>query len=115
MFVDNGSSVNLLYYSTFEKMDLLDKDMTRKTTYLYGFTCDAVRVKGTIKLPVTLGEDPVSATQVAEFMIVEDPTYYNALIGRPILKDMRVVTSIYHLSMKFPTPRGGRLCKRLSI
>lgn len=39
-------------------------------------------------------------------MIVEAPAYYNALIGRPILKDMRVVTSIYHLSMKFPTPRG---------
>ncbi|KAL1815684.1 hypothetical protein ACET3Z_018258 [Daucus carota] len=106
VFVDNGSSVNLLYYSTFQKMGLLDKDMTRKMTYLYGFTGDAVRVKGTIRLPVTLGEDPVSATQVAEFMIVEAPAYYNALIGRPILKDMRVVTSIYHLSMKFPTPRG---------
>ncbi|XP_017227902.2 uncharacterized protein LOC108203469 [Daucus carota subsp. sativus] len=87
-------------------MGLLDKDMARKTTYLYGLTGDAVRVKGTIRLPVTLGEDPVSATQVAEFMIVEAPAYYNALIGRPILKDMRVVASIYHLSMKFPTPRG---------
>ena len=64
VFVDNGSSVNLLYYSTFQKMGLLDNDMTQRTTYLYGFTDNAFRVKGTIKLPVTLGEDPVSATQV---------------------------------------------------
>ncbi|XP_017217112.1 uncharacterized protein LOC108194669 [Daucus carota subsp. sativus] len=43
VFVDNGSSVNLLYYSTFQKMGLLDKDMTHKTTYLYGFTGDTVK------------------------------------------------------------------------
>lgn len=39
-------------------------------------------------------------------MIVDQSSAYNALIGRPLLKEMKVITSIYHLYMKFPTPTG---------
>ena len=45
-------------------------------------------------------------TQMVSFMIVDQESSHNALIGRPMLKDMRIVTSIYHLCMKFPTPSG---------
>ena len=106
VFVDNGSSVNVLYYSTFQKMGLPDKDMTIENIYIYGFGGEAVKVKGVIQLPVTIGEEPCSVTQMVSFMIVDQESSHNALIGRPMLKDMRIVTSIYHLCMKFPTPRG---------
>ncbi|KAK1389694.1 hypothetical protein POM88_017872 [Heracleum sosnowskyi] len=106
VFVDTGSSVNILYYGTFKKMGLLDKEPTQGTTHIYGFTGDSVRVKGTIRLPLTLGEGSLSATQVFDFLVVDQPTHYNALLGRPVLKEMRIVTSIYHMSMKFPTPNG---------
>ncbi|KAK1363262.1 hypothetical protein POM88_038823 [Heracleum sosnowskyi] len=106
VFVDTGSSVNILYYGTYKKMGFLDKELTQGTTHIYGFTGDSVRVKGTIRLPLTLGEGTLSATQVFDFLVVDQPTHYNALLGRPVLKEMRIVTSIYHLSMKFPTPTG---------
>ncbi|KAK1356083.1 hypothetical protein POM88_049339 [Heracleum sosnowskyi] len=106
VFVDNGISVNILYYGTYKKMGLLDKELIQGTTHIYGFTGDSVRVKGTIKLSLTLGEGSVSVTQVFEFLVIDQSTYYNALLGRPMLKEIRVVTSIYHLSMKFPTPDG---------
>ena len=106
VFVDNGSSVNVLYYSTFQKMGLPDKDMTIENIYIYGFGGEAVKVKGVIQLPVTIGEEPCSVTQMVSFMIVDQESSHNALIGRPMLKYMRIVTSIYHLCMKFPTPRG---------
>ncbi|KAK1400378.1 hypothetical protein POM88_010241 [Heracleum sosnowskyi] len=59
-----------------------------------------------IRLPLTLGEGSLSATQVFDFLVVDQPTHYNALLGRPVLKEVRIVTSIYHMSMKFPTPNG---------
>ena len=58
---------------------------------------------------MTIGEEPCSVTQMVNFIIVDQESSHNALIGRPMLKDMRIVTSIYHLCMKFPTP-GGMGC-----
>nr|XP_017225259.1 PREDICTED: uncharacterized protein LOC108201488 [Daucus carota subsp. sativus] len=106
VFVDNGSSVNILYYDTYKKMGLPDKDMTVENLYIYGFGGEAIKAKGTIRLPVTLGEAPRAATQIAEFVIIDHPSAHNALMGRPLLKDMRIITSIYHLTLKFPTPGG---------
>nr|XP_017221509.1 PREDICTED: uncharacterized protein LOC108198257 [Daucus carota subsp. sativus] len=106
VFVDNGSSVNILYYDTYKKMGLPDKDMTVENLYIYGFGGEAIKAKGTIRLPVTLGEAPRAATQISEFVIIDHPSAHNALMGRPLLKDMRIVTSIYHLTLKFPTPGG---------
>ncbi|PON71845.1 hypothetical protein PanWU01x14_070320, partial [Parasponia andersonii] len=39
------------------------------------------------------------------------PSAFNALLRRLILKELRAVTSIYHLAMKFPTQQGvGEVC-----
>ena len=84
-------------------MGLLDKDMIPNDTHVYNFMGDSLRIKGIIKLPVTLGEDPASTTQMADFVIIDHPSYYNVVTGRPILRDMSLVTSIYFLSIKFPT------------
>lgn len=92
-------------------MGLSDRDLKVENIYIYGFGGESIRVKGTIRLPVTLGDGAKSATQIVDFMAVDQESSHNALIGRPLLKEMRVVTSIYHLSMKFPTP-GGVGCVR---
>jgi len=106
ILVDNGSAVNILTYEVYSKMGYLDKDLLPTENTLYCFSGISVRTKGSIKLPVTMGESPNVATQIAEFMVVDQQSTYNAIIGRPILKDMKIVTSIYHLCMKFPTPKG---------
>lgn len=41
MLVDNGSSVNILFGTTFDKM-VLDHELTSITTLLYGFTGDGI-------------------------------------------------------------------------
>lgn len=51
-------------------------------------------------------EETLAATHIIDFMIVDQGSAYNAPNGRPLLKEMTVITSIYHLSMKFPTPAG---------
>ena len=106
VLVDNGSAANILTYDVYGKMGLLDKDLSPPVGHLYGFTGASVAVKGIIRLPVTLGNEPCFTTQVATFTVVDQPCAYNAILGRPILKEMKIVTSIYALTMKFPTPKG---------
>ena len=73
---------------------------------LYGFTVDSVIPEGIIKLVVTLGEPPQVANVVIDFLIVKCPSAFNRVLGRPLLKALKKVTSIHCLTMKFPTTTG---------
>ncbi|XP_074335980.1 uncharacterized protein LOC141673146 [Apium graveolens] len=57
VFLDNGSSANILYYNTYKKLGFLDSDMNFEDVHVYGFTGEAIRVMGSIRLPVILGEE----------------------------------------------------------
>ncbi|XP_074352456.1 uncharacterized protein LOC141691583 [Apium graveolens] len=47
-FVDNESSTNILYYNTFKKTWLPDRDMSGEDSWVYGFSGAGVRVMGSI-------------------------------------------------------------------
>ncbi|XP_074374538.1 uncharacterized protein LOC141714943 [Apium graveolens] len=88
--VDTGSSANILTYDAYKKLGLLDRELTSKGGHLYGFTGNSIGVKGTIWLPVTLGEEPYVATQIAIFTVVDQPCAYNVIVGRPLMRAMRM-------------------------
>ena len=77
--------------------------MTPMTSPFYEFTEDSVIPEGTIKLAVTLGELPRTATVMIDFLIVKCPSAFNKALGRPSLKALKVVTSIHCLTIKFST------------
>ena len=41
-----------------------------------------------------------------DFLIANCPSTYNINLGRPALNKLKVVTSTYHLKVKFPTAYG---------
>ena len=45
-------------------------------------------------------------------MVVDQPSVYNTIIGRPSLNKMKAITSTYHLKMKFPIEEGVREVRR---
>ncbi|KAL5578385.1 hypothetical protein UlMin_020084 [Ulmus minor] len=53
-----------------------------------------------------LGTHPCQHIQSVNFVVVDCPSSYNAIIGRPTLNTIRAVTSTYHLLVKFPTVGG---------
>ncbi|XP_022856262.1 uncharacterized protein LOC111377400 [Olea europaea var. sylvestris] len=105
MLLDNGSSVNILFGSTFDKM-ILDHKLTPTTTPLYGFTGDSITPRGKITLAVEMGESPQTAMNFMEFLIVDSRSVYHGVLGRLALKKLGAVTSIHHLCMKFSMENG---------
>lgn len=54
-------------------------------------------------LLVTAGSHPAQATMLTNFLVVDTPGIYNAIIGRPTLNTLRAIASTYHLALKFST------------
>lgn len=75
-------------------------------TQLKGFFGDVVQLVGVITLPVLAESKIWAATAMNDFLVVKAPSTYNVILGRPILNQFKVVTSTYHLKMKFSTPNG---------
>ncbi|XP_022883683.1 uncharacterized protein LOC111400502 [Olea europaea var. sylvestris] len=105
MLVDNSSSVNILIGSTFDKM-ILDHELTRTTTPLYGFIGDSITPRGKITLVVEMGESPQTTMNFMKFLIVDSRSAYHRVLDRPALKELGTVTSIHHLCIKLPTENG---------
>ncbi|KAL5567544.1 hypothetical protein UlMin_024119 [Ulmus minor] len=92
--------------STFNKMNLVGVKIEPTASSLSGFTGDSISSEGILNLPVELGSSPYQHIQAVDFVLVDCPSPYNAIIGRPTLNKIRAVTSTYHLLVKFPTVGG---------
>ena len=49
---------------------------------------------------------PKTVSKTVDFLVVNCPSAYNTIIGRPTLNRLRAVTSTYHFLIKFPTEHG---------
>ena len=107
ILVDNGSSTNVLFYSTFSQMRLSIDRLRRVSTPLVDFAREAVVVEGEISFPVTAGTEPRQSTVHMTFTIVQVPSAYNAILGRPGLNTLRAIVSTYHLLVWFSTKNGA--------
>ncbi|RWW06931.1 hypothetical protein GW17_00029718 [Ensete ventricosum] len=95
------------------------------TSTLIGFTGEAITQVDVATLPMTFDDEPRTKTFMVPFMVVELPSAYNVIIGRPTLNKLRAVISRYHRSIKFPTnvgpgevrsdPRESRRCYLATI
>ena len=73
---------------------------------LRGFLGERVLPLGSVQLVLTLGDPPCQATTTVRFFIVDAPSAYNMLLGRPSLNAIRAVPSAYHMVIKFLTANG---------
>ena len=93
ILVDNGSSVNVLFYAVFSRMDLTNYRLREISTPLVSFTSDSVQVEGEITLPMTIGTSPRFSTVFLTYTMVRVPSAYNAILGRPGLNALWAIVS----------------------
>ncbi|XP_062086281.1 uncharacterized protein LOC133792395 [Humulus lupulus] len=106
VLVDNDSSINILYKSCLDKMNLSVRDLAPCSTTIYGFNGEGLDPIRSIKFPVTLGDPLRRENCMAMFLVVNCMSVYNVMLGQPVLIDLRAITSIWHLTIKFPTGKG---------
>jgi len=106
ILIDTGSSADILYRSAFEEMKIDRNKVIPARHSLVGFTGEQVLPLGSIELPVTAGTYPRKNTIMVQFLIIDRPSAYNAILERTALNELKAVTSTPHLSMKFPTEEG---------
>lgn len=106
VLVDNESSVDILYYPTFQQMRISKDLLYLVNMSLIGFGGMKVLPVGTISLPVVVGFYPRQVTKEVNFLVIDCSSLYNAIIGQLTLNNWKAVTSTYHLSIKFLTKYG---------
>ena len=89
-------------WKAFKEMGL-EESQLKPSGPIYGFANQPIRPKGTITLPITIGQGEHIVTVMADFLVVDQPFAYNAIIGRPLMKKTNMVSTIYCLTVKFPT------------
>ena len=106
VLIDNGSSLDIIFASAFDKMGIGREKLEPENAHVLGFSGEKVLPLGSVQLVLTLGDPPCQATTNIKFLIVDAPSAYNMLLGRPSLNVVRAIPSAYHMVVKFPTENG---------
>ncbi|GJZ14995.1 reverse transcriptase domain-containing protein [Tanacetum coccineum] len=102
MYVDGGSSSEILYEHCFNRFRLEVKNqMVPATTPLVGFSGEIIWPLRQISLLVKICDEEHSTSAWMNFMVVRSPSPYNGIIGRPGVKRIRAVPSTAHGILKF--------------
>ncbi|GAA0158211.1 hypothetical protein LIER_15298 [Lithospermum erythrorhizon] len=112
MLVDTGSSADILYLSTYDKLQLPPNHIQPIATPPTRFTGHVVYPLRIATPDLMVRTENKTTTIKAQFTVVDinDPSY-NGLIGRSILTALRAIVSLLHLKLKFPTAGGiGEAC-----
>ncbi|KAG7536593.1 Ribonuclease H domain [Arabidopsis suecica] len=102
ILVDTGSSVDLIFLGTLERMGISRADIVGPPSPLVAFTSESAMSLGTIKLPVLAK----NVSKIVDFVVFDKPAAYNIILGTPWIYQMKAVPSTYHQCIKFPTPSG---------
>ncbi|KAL4600618.1 hypothetical protein ACB092_11G212300 [Castanea dentata] len=99
VMIDQGSGADIMYPNLFKGLRLKLEDLTPYDSPLISFKGKVVVPKGQIRLPVQSGSETVEV----DFIVVDAYSPYTAILARPWLHTLGVVSSTLHVKVKFPS------------
>ncbi|XP_072054215.1 uncharacterized protein [Arachis hypogaea] len=106
VLLDQGSSTDVMFLSTFKKMQLNKKVLQLSSGKLIGFLGERIPVTGYVWVRTTLVEPPHSKTLDIQYLIVDCFSPYNIILERPSLNAFGAIVSTIHLCVKFCSEKG---------
>ena len=97
VLVDQGSGAEIMYLDLYKGLNLKPEDLTAYDSPLLGFDWKVVVIRGQIRLPVQAGSEVVEV----DFIVVDAYSPYTAIVARPWLHALEVVSSPLHLKVKY--------------
>lgn len=106
VLVDSGSSVNMIFEEEFSQMQLEECKLEAVKIALFGFVGYTVYPRGQIVFSLILRMGNSRKTRMALFAVVEAPSSYNIILGRPALNGFMTIASTYHQKLKYLVGKG---------
>ncbi|XP_058183967.1 uncharacterized protein LOC131301614 [Rhododendron vialii] len=106
VLIDSGSSADILYLHAYNQLKVGRERLRLMVSPLVGFAGTPIYPAGQIALPITMGEEKSQITHMIDFIVVNYPSAYNAILGMTTLNKIGAIISTYHLMIKFPTSEG---------
>nr|GEW49945.1 reverse transcriptase domain-containing protein [Tanacetum cinerariifolium] len=107
IYVDGGSSLEILYEHCFSKFrPKIKNQLIPANTPLVGFSEEIIWPLGQISLLVRICDEEHSTSAWINFMVVRSPSSYNGIIERPGVRKIRAIPSTAHEMIKFPVAGG---------
>ncbi|KAL0435063.1 UNVERIFIED_CONTAM: hypothetical protein Sradi_0214200 [Sesamum radiatum] len=85
IFIDSGSSTDILFREAYDQMQLGDVPLEKVNTSLYGFAGEVVHLGGMVSLPLTMGRGTTRNSCFLKFLVVDVSSTYNVILDRPTL------------------------------
>ena len=92
VLVDQGSAVEVMYPDLYRGLNLKPEDLTAYDSPLVSFEGKTVTPRGQIRLPIQTSSDMVEV----DFIMVDAYSPYTAIMARPWLHALGVVSSTLH-------------------
>ncbi|XP_058726740.1 uncharacterized protein LOC131598126 [Vicia villosa] len=107
ILVDQGSSVDIMYSQLFKTLQLDDSHLTSYVgSDLQGFNGTVTKPRGFVELIVSIGLAETARAVKVQFLVIDCPSIYQCILGRPTLAELIAVPSIVHLKLKYYTAKG---------
>ena len=107
VLMDGGSSINILYYDTFHRMGLTDKNLKPSNTVFHEVVpSKSAYLVGKIELEVAFGDEYDSRAEKLTFEVVKIRSPYHALFGWPAYAKFIARPCYVYLQLKMPGYKG---------
>ncbi|XP_056697946.1 uncharacterized protein [Spinacia oleracea] len=112
VLVDNGRSTNVMMLDALKEMGMNpDTDVVKKSTVLIGFSGEAKTTFRELTFPVYAQR----VNQKVKLCVIDCPSSYNIIFGRPWIHDMKAIPSNLSLNHQVPNSVVGLGNQRRSI
>jgi len=106
VLVDQGSSVYILYWKTFQKMNISEDLIVPYNEQIVSFSGEWVDTQGYLDLCTRIDSRRDGREVRVQYLLVEAHISHNVLIRRSCVNAFGAIISTLHLIMKFPSDRG---------